>query len=76
MGDINFDVSDEDDDDEEFAWYIQREPYTIEPRIDGFIKYSEKKFRQRYRMSKAAAQFVLAKIENKIKSPTNRLVDE
>ncbi len=67
------DVLDNDYDDDDDLYFV-REPYTVEQRINGFVKYTEKKFHQRYRMSKAAAQFVLAKIENKIRSPMNRFV--
>lgn len=60
------------DDDEEFLWFIPRDPYTVRERIDGFEQYTDKKFYIRYRMRKETAQFVLSKIKEKIKSPTER----
>ena len=49
MDDLDFDMDVLYDSDDDFQWYVPpspRDPYTIEPRIDGFIKYSDKKFRQ------------------------------
>ncbi|XP_065213051.1 putative nuclease HARBI1 [Planococcus citri] len=60
------------DDDEELQWYTPRDPYTIGERINGFDQYTEQKFYVRYRMRKRTAMYVLSKIKDKIKSPTNR----
>lgn len=69
-----FDVSDEDDNILRYIRHInkRRKDRVVRPRPNHFAIWDEKEFIARFRLSKETVHMIIQKIENTIRSPTER----
>lgn len=62
-------------DDEDFIELVQQElraPRVFRPRENHFEKWNDEEFKDRFRVSKHVAQYLIDKISHLISSPTAR----
>lgn len=64
-------------DDEDFVEAVEvlinarRHPKKYRDRMDHFVKWNDKEFVQRFRLSKQGVRFIINQVETQISSPTD-----